>query len=126
MKTDSRRAWMWAAVLAVSLGATAAYAAPAAKHKRAASKVQIAGVVNLNQATAAQLDLLPGVGAKAAQAIVAYRSQHPFSRPEELVKVKGFGKKRFEKLKSHLATQGPTTLKQVAAVAKTGVAAHPS
>ena len=75
---------------------------------------QVTGVVNLNQATAQQLDLLPGVGAKAAQRILDYRKKTPFTRPEELVKVKGFGKKKFDKLKVHLAVAGPSTLKLLA------------
>jgi competence protein ComEA len=72
---------------------------------------QVTGVINLNQATAQQLDMLPGVGAKAAVRIMEYRRKTPFTRPEELVKVKGFGKKKFDKLKPHLAVAGPTTLK---------------
>jgi competence protein ComEA len=67
-------------------------------------------VVNLNDATAAELDVLPGVGAKAAAAIIAYRQQKPFNRIEELVKVKGFGRKRFLKLKPYLTVKGPTKL----------------
>jgi competence protein ComEA len=89
-------------VLAVTLAL--AVAAPAL----AATKVT--GVVNLNTATAAQLDELPGVGEKAAGRIVAYRQKTPFKRVEELVKVKGFGKKKFEKLKQHLTLNGPTTI----------------
>jgi competence protein ComEA len=74
-------------------------------------RTQYTGVVNLNEATAAQLDLLPGVGAKAAQHILTWREKRAFRRIEELVRVKGFGKKRFLKLKPHLTLQGPTTLK---------------
>ncbi len=96
-----------AAVLAVGAGN-----AEAAGPRKPAK--QVAGVVNLNQATAQQLDLLPGVGAKAAQRIMDYRRKTPFARPEELVKVKGFGKKKFDKLKVHLAVAGPTTLKLLA------------
>jgi len=73
--------------------------------------VVMTGVVNLNQASASELDLLPGVGVKAAQRIIDHRARKPFSRPEELVRVKGFGKKRFDALKAHLSVQGPTTLK---------------
>lgn len=73
-------------------------------------KPRISGVVNLNHATAAQLDLLPGVGEKAAKLIIAYRAQQPFKRIEDLVKVKGFGKKRFEKLRPHLTVSGQTTV----------------
>ncbi|MBL8951156.1 MAG: helix-hairpin-helix domain-containing protein [Myxococcaceae bacterium] len=93
------------AVSAVLMGAAPAEAAP-----RKSSKV-MQGVLNLNTATAAQLDQLPGVGPKAADRIIAHRSKTPFTRPEELVKVKGFGKKKLEKLKAHLAVSGPTTLK---------------
>ncbi len=71
---------------------------------------KVNGVVNLNQASATQLDLLPGVGEKAARKIIAYREKTPFKRIEELVKVKGFGKKKFEKLKGHLAVSGQSTL----------------
>lgn len=69
------------------------------------------GVVNLNDASAAQLDALPGIGPKAAGQIIAHRAKAPFRRIEELVKVKGFGKKRFERLRSFLSVSGPTTLR---------------
>ncbi len=75
------------------------------------SRARYTGVVNLNEATEAQLDLLPGVGAKAAQSILTHRKKRPFQRIEELVKVKGFGKKKVEKLKPYLTLTGPTTLK---------------
>lgn len=72
---------------------------------------QVSGMINLNQASAAQLDLLPGVGAKAAARIIEFRKKTPFARPEEIVQVKGFGKKKYDRLKTHLAVNGPTTLK---------------
>ena len=75
------------------------------------SKTQVSGVVNLNTASAQQLDQLPGVGEKAAKRIVDFRAKTPFTRAEELVKVKGFGKKKFAKLKPNLAVAGPTTIK---------------
>nr|WP_211194507.1 helix-hairpin-helix domain-containing protein [Pyxidicoccus fallax] len=74
-------------------------------------RTQYTGTVNLNEATAEQLDLLPGVGEKAAQRIIEHRKKRPFKRVEELVRVKGFGKKKFLKLKEHLALAGPTTLR---------------
>jgi competence protein ComEA len=94
---------------AIALAMLASTTAEAATRKKSAIKVT--GVVNLNQATVAQLDLLPGVGEKAARKIAAHREKTPFRRIEELVNVKGFGKKRFDKLKPHLAVSGPTTIR---------------
>lgn len=98
-----------AVVVAVLSGALFGGAAQAAPAKRNAK--QVTGLINLNQASAAQLDLLPGVGAKAAARIIDFRKKTPFTRPEEIVQVKGFGKKKYDRLKAHLAVNGPTTLK---------------
>jgi competence protein ComEA len=78
--------------------------------KKAKTKLQVSGQVNLNNATKAQLDQLPGVGEKAAARIIEHRTKAPFAKTEELMKVKGFGKKKFEKLKANLTVSGPTTL----------------
>ncbi len=74
-------------------------------------RTQYTGVVNLNEATVGQLDLLPGVGPKAAQRIIAWRQKRAFKRIEELVRVKGFGKKQFLKLKPYLTLEGPSSLR---------------
>ena len=50
-------------------------------------------------------------GTTDSERIVAFRSRTPFSRPEDLVRVKGFGKKKLDKLRGHLTVAGPTTLK---------------
>lgn len=48
--------------------------------------------VNLNSATAGDLDALPGIGPAKAAAILQYREQHgPFASVEELARVPGFG-----------------------------------
>jgi competence protein ComEA len=77
----------------------------------ARSRTQYTGVVNLNDASTEELDRLPGVGMKAAERILEHRKKKPFQRIEELVRVKGFGKKKFLKLKPYLTITGPTTLK---------------
>ena len=89
----------------------AALALPAGAMAKGRAPVKMSGTLNLATATAAQLDQLPGVGGKAAKAIIDYRAKTPFSRVEELVKVKGFGKKRFDRLKPFLTLSGATTLK---------------
>lgn len=56
-------------------------------------------LVNLNTASAAQLEGLPGVGPDLAKAIIAAR---PFKSIDELKKVKGIGRSKFKKLKKHV------------------------
>lgn len=60
-------------------------------------------VVNLNTATASELEALPGIGPKMAQRIVEYREKNGvFKKVEDLMNVKGIGEKNFLKLKSNL------------------------
>lgn len=76
-----------------------------------ASAATASGVVNLNTADAAQLALLPRVGEKAAQRIIEYRTQHgPFKKTADLMQVKGFGEKSYERISKYLAVDGRTTL----------------
>jgi competence protein ComEA len=57
-------------------------------------------LVNLNSATEAQLDTLPGVGPSTAAKIVAYRSEHGgFRTVDELMEVPGIGPAKFAELK---------------------------
>ncbi len=92
------------AFLVASIGA-AAFAADAQANTAAA------GVVNINTADAAQLSLLPRVGLKAAQRIVDYRKEHgPFQKATDVMQVKGFGDKSFERLSAYITVEGQTTL----------------
>ena len=55
------------------------------------------GLVNLNTATAAELELLPGIGPALAEAIIEYRDGNgPFETLEELMDVPGIGPAKFE------------------------------
>ncbi len=82
-------------------------AAPARSSARAASKPAPTGVVNINTASAAQFEALPGIGAKTAARIVEYRQKNgPFKKIEELMNVRGVGEKNFLKLKSQLTIGG--------------------
>jgi competence protein ComEA len=56
--------------------------------------------VNINKADVKTLTSLEGIGKDRAQRIVEYREKNgPFQKPEDLMKVKGIGKKIFEKNK---------------------------
>ena len=58
------------------------------------------GPVNVNSATADQLDVLPGVGPSTAAAIVAHREQHgPFQSVDQLGDVRGIGPAKLEALR---------------------------
>jgi competence protein ComEA len=60
-----------------------------------------AAPVDLNSATAEQLDTLPGVGPATAAAIVAYRTQHgPFRTVDDLLQVHGIGPAKLAALRS--------------------------
>ena len=56
-------------------------------------------IVNINTATAAQLETLPGIGPVLAGRIVAYREEHgSFRAIEELTRVKGIGTAKLEEI----------------------------
>jgi competence protein ComEA len=66
------------------------------------SSTQGAGL-NINQADAAMLGDLPGIGPSIAEAIVAHRtSSGPFKRVEDIQNVKGIGPALFSKIKDHI------------------------
>ena len=75
-------------------------------------------LVNLNSASAAQLESLPGVGTRTAERILEYRQQHGgFKRIEDLMNVRGIGEKNFLKLKP-LITVTPPKSDQASQVTK--------
>lgn len=58
------------------------------------------GPVNLNSASADDLELLPGVGPATAAAILAYRDQHgPFASVDDLADVRGIGPAKLDALR---------------------------
>ena len=79
----------------------------AAQPARASKAVD--GVVNINTAEVGVLGLLPGIGPAKAVQIVVYRRRHPFRTVDELVRIRGIGRKMVRRLRAHLAVSGPTT-----------------
>ena len=82
-------------------GATAAPGAASAGSAGPSGGPASAGPVNLNVATAEQLDALPGVGPVLAKNIVDWRTAHGrFDRIEQLLEVAGIGAAKFATLKT--------------------------
>lgn len=98
---------------AVRAGANERIASPQTSVTAAGADAEAkpSGVVNLNTATAAELERLPRIGPARAQAILALRTKLThFSKVEQLLRVKGIGRATFRKLRPMLALDGPTTL----------------
>lgn len=108
--------------IAIVLAAGAAIAAqeatppaPARKTAQAqkpadAPKPATATPLNINTATAGELQKLPGIGAATATRIVEYRQKNgPFKKVEELMNVRGIGEKSFLKLKPLISAAPPRT-----------------
>jgi competence protein ComEA len=66
------------------------------------SRPQPAGTLNLNMATVAELEALPGIGPKKARSIVASRNAHggQFASFDEVLKIDGIGPETVEQLKA--------------------------
>jgi len=100
---------MIAALLAVGLGMATATAQESGR-PGAKAPAAMAAPVNVNTATAAQLEALPGIGPATAQRIVEYRQQNgAFKKLEELMNVRGIGETSFLKLKPLVTITPPKT-----------------
>ena len=65
-----------------------------------------AGRVDLNTASAEELQTLPGIGEVLAARIIEYREQSgPFACPEELMAVKGIGESLFDAVSGRITTE---------------------
>ncbi len=75
----------------------------------AQSGVTSDGKVILNRANASELTLLPGVGKKRAEKIVALRTKlKRFKRATDLLRIRGIGIKSLRKMLPHLVLDPPT------------------
>ena len=62
--------------------------------------------VNINTATADEIEKLPHIGRKTAEAIVAFRTENGlFRRPENLLLIRGISEKRFTEIRQFLRTE---------------------
>jgi competence protein ComEA len=76
---------------------------PSVAGKKTAAKISASNPLDLNRATIAQLDTLPGIGPVTAQRILDYRSKvGRISSVDELKKISGLGGAKFEEIKNLL------------------------
>jgi comEA protein len=89
----------FACILALCMGLAIGPVSALAQKSSPAS----ADKINLNSATAEQLESLPGIGPAIAKSIVDHRTKiGKFNRIEEIMNVKGIGEKKFQKIKDRL------------------------
>ncbi|MEW5810104.1 MAG: ComEA family DNA-binding protein [Actinomycetota bacterium] len=87
-------------------GAAPSAAGPSAGAPAGAPDATTSGVVDLNSATAEQLDALPGIGPVTAAAIIAWRDAHGrFGSVDQLGDVDGIGPARLDKLRPLVAVR---------------------
>jgi competence protein ComEA len=95
-----RMSFVLGCALAVVMAAAPVTAAAQAKGAKPKPAATVTTPVNLNTATAADLQGLPGVGAATARLIIEHREKNGgFKKIEELMNIKGIGEKSFLKLK---------------------------
>jgi competence protein ComEA len=98
--------WMVSFAMVCAIAGAIASAQEAGS-SRPAKEARAGAPLNLNSATAAELEALPGVGAQTAARIVEHRQKiGGFKKIEDLMNVRGIGEKSFLKLKP-LITVGP-------------------
>ncbi len=91
---------MWGMVMVLTLwasqwGVVAVQETVAPEAPRAQSEL-----IDLNTATAVELETLPGIGPRTAERILEYRREHGgFVRIEDLMDVRGIGERTFLRLK---------------------------
>jgi len=90
-----------------ALLATGSAIAEADKPEPMQTIAMVAAPLNINSATAEQLaEALSGIGTAKAAEIVAYRQQHgSFSSVEELLNIKGIGRKTLERNRARVVAQ---------------------
>ena len=99
--------WMGSLALGAVLAATLLVAAGTGNattgNAAAAPTADSAARVDVNNATAAELASLPGIGASKAAAIIAEREKKPFSSVDDLVRVRGIGERTVEDLRGKVS-----------------------
>jgi competence protein ComEA len=87
-------------LLALGFGVATTVAQEASRRTGTSSPATASAPINLNTASVAQLETLPGIGKSTAERILEYRQKNgSFKKVEDLMNVRGVGEKSFLKLK---------------------------
>jgi competence protein ComEA len=93
-----------AVALALMIAAPSLVSAQSKASGQPSAKPPVTGTININTASATELQRLPGIGAKTAGRVIEYRQKNgPFKKVEELMNVRGVGEKNFLKLKTQIS-----------------------
>ena len=91
---------LWSVMVVLALCAGQFGAAQVQEAAPSAAPRMQPDLIDLNAATAMELDTLPGVGPRTAERIIEYRREHGgFERIEDLMDVRGIGERTFLRLK---------------------------
>ncbi len=75
-------------------------------HESQSVVVPVPDAININTATVYELERLPGIGEKTAEAIVQFRTENgPFRRAEHVLQIRGISEKRFNEFRHLIKTQ---------------------
>jgi len=100
-----RKAGARAAACALALGV-----ALAVTPVLAGGETRLSGTVNVNTATAEQLQLLPGIGETRARAVIETRKRRGgFESVEDLLDVKGIGESSLQQMRPYVTVDGKTS-----------------
>jgi comEA protein len=84
---------------------------PAERPKTKSSGQTARTTLDVNQATAQELEQLPGIGPVLAGRIVEFRnSRDGFTSVDQLRRVKGIGRKTFERIRAFIAVVPPASI----------------
>ncbi len=68
-----------------------------------------ARLLNINQATAEELQLLPGLGPSLSRRVVSYREAHGgYAKIEDIMQVDGIGPKTFQRIRDCISVDADT------------------